>query len=106
MIFTTLVERYCYCLYFIEEEIETWRIDYLALVLRFDESFTSAEMAFLPLRHQRRQKFNPNSQFLYFQRLESRAVEGVVPGQFVGMIMAWVGRAVESVLLLAFCKEL
>lgn len=64
--------------------------DYLALVLRFDESFTSAEMAFLPLRHQRRQKFNPNSQFLNFQRLESRAAkERVVPGQSVGTIMAW-----------------
>lgn len=81
--------------------------DYLALVLRFVESFTSAEMAFLPLSHQRRQKFNPNSQFLNIQRLESRAVkEGVVPDQFVGTIMAWVVRAVESVLLLAFCGEL
>ena len=39
----------------------------------FDESLTSAEMAFLPLRHQRRQKLTPSPQFLDLEGLESRA---------------------------------
>lgn len=57
--------------------------DYLGLVvLVFDESLTSAEMALLPLRHQRRQKLNPSSQFLDLEGLESRAAkEQVLSGQ-------------------------
>lgn len=60
--------------------------DYLGLVvLTLDESLTSAEMALFPLRHQRRQKLNPSSQFLDLGGLESRAAKKqVLPGQCVG----------------------
>lgn len=55
--------------------------DYLGLVvLTLD-----AEMALFPLRHQRRQKLNPSSQFLDLGGLESRAAKKqVLPGQCVG----------------------
>lgn len=78
--------------------------DYLGLVMfLFDESLNSAEMAFLPLRHQRRQKFKPSSQFLDLERLESRAAKSKsLPGQCVSVIVVSMGRVVGSVLLLAF----
>lgn len=77
------------------------------VVFVFDESLTSAEMAFLPLRHQRRQRLNLSSQFLDPERLESRAAKKqVLPSQCVGMLVAWVGRAVGSLWLLAFYNYL
>lgn len=46
---------------------------------------------------------NPNSRFLDLEGLGSRAAtEGVLPGWCVGMLVAWVGRVVGSVWLLAF----
>lgn len=49
------LERYCYCPYFREREMEAWRIDYVGLVeLVFDHSLTFAEERFFLLRHQRK----------------------------------------------------
>ena len=57
----------------------------------FDESLTSAEMAFPGIRE--RQKFTPKSPVSSLEGLEFRGdKEGALPGQSVGMIVdGWAG---------------